>query len=145
VRVASIDIVEAVNATAVTTPAEYFAALETSSAGTPVALTVTRIEQPASGPTTTSSLVITIPAAALLPDVTATGPALLEAIWHERRVELAMEQHRMFDIRRQDEVTPGRAAALMAAHGKTWQPRHALYPIPAREQQLTGIAQNPGY
>jgi hypothetical protein len=78
-----------------------------------------------------------------LPDVTASGPALLEAIWHERRVELAMEQHRWFDINRQ-----GRGAQIMTALGKPFQiGRHELYPIPQREIDLSGglMIQNSGY
>jgi starch-binding outer membrane protein, SusD/RagB family len=36
-----------------------------------------------------------------LPDITATGDALLQAIWHERRVELGMEGYRTWDLIRQ--------------------------------------------
>lgn len=145
VLVTSMDIIEAVDGTPVTTPAEYFAALENSSAGSSVVLTGVRIEQEVGAAPTSTPFGITITAQELLPDVTETGPALLDAIWHERRVELAMEQHRMFDLRRQDAVSPGRAAELMAVHGKTWEPRHALYPIPASEVQIAGLTQNPGY
>jgi hypothetical protein len=35
-----------------------------------------------------------------LPDITATGPALRRRIYNERRVELAFENHRYFDVRR---------------------------------------------
>jgi starch-binding outer membrane protein, SusD/RagB family len=51
-----------------------------------------------------------------------------------------MEQHRWFDIVRQ-----GRAAEVMTAHGRTFQPHHALYPIPLVEIQTAGLQQNPGY
>ena len=37
---------------------------------------------------------------AILPDVTATGDELLEKIQHERKVELAFEEHRFYDVRR---------------------------------------------
>lgn len=37
---------------------------------------------------------------ARMPDVTAGGTALLDAIVYERRVELAFEEHRYFDVRR---------------------------------------------
>ncbi|MGY3212390.1 RagB/SusD family nutrient uptake outer membrane protein [Mucilaginibacter sp. HD30] len=69
----------------------------------------------------------------------------LEQIWHERRVELAMEQDRFFDLVRQDAVQPGRAAAAFAAHGKTWNPNRALFPIPQQQIDLSGgaLTQNP--
>jgi hypothetical protein len=33
-----------------------------------------------------------------LPDITASGEALLTAIWHERRIELATEDYRLYDL-----------------------------------------------
>lgn len=36
----------------------------------------------------------------ILPDITASGEELWKAIMHERRVELAFEEHRFFDVRR---------------------------------------------
>lgn len=39
-----------------------------------------------------------------MPAVTATGADLLEAIKHERRIELAFEEHRYFDVRRWKEA-----------------------------------------
>ena len=62
--------------------------------------------------------------------------ALLDAIWDERRAELAMEQHRYFDLIRQ-----GRAAEEL----ENFQPRHVLYPIPQSELDLTEMTQNEGY
>ncbi len=79
-----------------------------------------------------------------LTSVTATLPA----IWHERRVELAMEHDRFFDLVRQDGVQPGRAAAAFTADGgKTWSATHALFPIPQAQIDLSGgnLKQNPGY
>ncbi len=78
-----------------------------------------------------------------LQNVTATLPA----IWHERRVELAMEHDRFFDLVRQDAVQPGRAAAAFAAHGKTWKATAALFPIPQTQIDLSNgrLKQNPGY
>lgn len=142
----TLDIIRAVDAVPVTTLAEYYAELETKTPTVGVTLDVFRITQdPSTGAITTQTFQVTIPAQALLPDLdaTVTGQALLEAIWHERRVELAMEQHRMFDIRRQETVSPGRAATLMAAHEKTWQSCHMLYPIPATQVQIAGLTQNP--
>lgn len=79
----------------------------------------------------------------ILPDVTASGSNLLDAIYHERRVELALEGHRFFDIVRQ-----GRAEDLLAAQGLNYnQGVHGLFPIPQIEITLSGglITQNPGY
>lgn len=72
----------------------------------------------------------------------------LPAIWHERRVELAMEHDRFFDLVRQEAVQPGRAAAAFAADGgKTWSSTRALFPIPQAQIDLSGgkLTQNPGY
>ncbi|MEL7121710.1 MAG: RagB/SusD family nutrient uptake outer membrane protein, partial [Bacteroidota bacterium] len=60
-----------------------------------------------------------------------------------RRVELAMEQHRWFDITRQ-----GRAGAVMQAVGKDFiLGKHELFPIPQTEIDLSAgsLQQNPGY
>jgi len=146
VRVDTVDIVQSVNGTAVTTPSDYFTAVNGTTAGSSVTLQVQRMARAnPTAPLTTQALTITITSQNLLPDVTATGQALLDAIWQERRVELAMEQQRWFDIRRQDGVSPGRAALLMAAAGKTFVARDTLYPIPSGEVQIAGLQQNPGY
>lgn len=142
IHVDNLDIIGAVDGTPVTTPADYLNAMSTKTAGQPVVLDVTRVTQDAGGVVSTQALSVTITAEELLPDLAAPT---LEDIWQERRVELAMEQKRFFDIRRQDAVMPGRADQLMAAHGKTWMPRLALYPIPATEVQLAGLEQNAGY
>ncbi|MFC4873241.1 RagB/SusD family nutrient uptake outer membrane protein [Negadavirga shengliensis] len=80
----------------------------------------------------------------VLPDVTTTSQGeLREAIWHERRVELAMEQQRYFDIVRQ-----GRAQEIFANLGINWMPnRHEIFPIPQAEIDISGgvLTQNPGY
>lgn len=73
----------------------------------------------------------------------AGGQALREAIWKERRYELAMEHDRFFDIVRQ-----GRAAEVMRAAGKNFiAGTHELLPIPALQIELSGgqLQQNPGY
>lgn len=72
-----------------------------------------------------------------------SGPALREAIWNERRYELAMEHDRFFDIVRQ-----GRAEQVMKANGKNFiAGKHELLPIPALQIELSGqrLQQNPGY
>ncbi|MFZ1703982.1 MAG: RagB/SusD family nutrient uptake outer membrane protein [Saprospiraceae bacterium] len=71
------------------------------------------------------------------------GQTLTEAIWNERRFELAMEHDRFFDIVRQ-----GRAEQIMKAVGKNFiSGKHELLPVPALQIELSGgrLAQNPGY
>lgn len=70
-----------------------------------------------------------------------------ESIWHERRVELGMEHDRFFDLIRQDALSPGRAAAAFAAHGKTFAGKNKVFPIPQRQIDLGGgnLKQNDGY
>ncbi len=147
IRVDTVDIIQTVDGSGVTTPQDYLAAVDTKTVGTPVSLGVLRVTQDsATGTVTTQSLTIPINAQALLPAVASSGQALLDAIWQERRVELAMEQQRWFDIRRQDAASPGRAAQLMLAAGKTFHVgRDELYPIPDGEVQSAKLQQNPGY
>lgn len=76
---------------------------------------------------------------ASLPDVDATlaGPALLDAILAERRLELAFEGHRWFDLKR-----TGRAVATLGLPSADRQ----LWPIPQRERNVNpNLSQNPGY
>jgi len=79
---------------------------------------------------------------AILPVVTTTDKtALLNAIYHERRVELAMEFDRYFDVIRQ-----GRAAAIFGPKG--WKAgKNEVWPIPQSEIDLSVgvLTQNPGY
>ena len=84
--------------------------------------------------------------------LTDTPEDLEMAIRHERRVELAMESHRWFDICRW-----GIAKDVMDAYAKTEtaeaqahmtpfvEGKHELMPIPQEEIRLGGIEQNPGY
>lgn len=70
------------------------------------------------------------------------------AIWHERRIELALEHDRFFDIVRQQAIQPGRAVQAFQAHGKTFTVnKHEVFPIPQVQIQLSGgvLTQNPGY
>jgi hypothetical protein len=82
--------------------------------------------------------------AGVLPDVSFTGQAQMrEAIWRERRVELAMEHERFWDLVRQ-----GRAAQVLQAHGKSFVAgKNELMPIPQQQIDASGgvLAQNPGY
>jgi hypothetical protein len=71
------------------------------------------------------------------------GVADQNAIWKERRVELAMEHDRFWDLVRQ-----GRAAQVMQASGKAFTAGvHELLPIPSVQILLSGnkLMQNPGY
>jgi SusD/RagB-like outer membrane lipoprotein len=146
IRVDTLDLVQTVDGSTVTTVQQFQDTVDTKAAGTPVVLGVLRVTQDsATGTVTVTPTAITINAQVLLPDVTATGQALLDAIWQERRVELGMEQHRWFDIIRQDGVVAGRAATLMAAVGKTFQAHFVVYPIPASEVLMAGLTQNTGY
>jgi len=87
-----------------------------------------------------------------LPDVTTTDKTLLrQAIWKERRLELAMEGHRRFDLIRQKrfgEVMHAFAAKYNVNKGKLFDDnRDYLLPIPSNEVLLSQgqVTQNPGY
>jgi hypothetical protein len=73
----------------------------------------------------------------LLHDVNSSGTALRQAIWDERRLELAMEGDRFFDL-----VRTGQAATKITNFqvGK-----HEVFPIPQEEISISGITQNAGY
>jgi hypothetical protein len=80
----------------------------------------------------------------ILPDVITTNQAELRtAIWQERRVELAMEQHRYFDL-----VRTGQAETVFNDLNINWTPnKHEVFPIPQAEIDISGgtLTQNPGY
>jgi len=90
-----------------------------------------------------------------LPPLSAlTTDALRDAIAREQRVEVAFENHRWYQLLR-----TGKVAEVMNAHGAdekarlarlssaayNVQPFRLLFPIPQREIQLNGFAQNDGY
>jgi hypothetical protein len=71
----------------------------------------------------------------------AAYPTLDLAIEHERRVELAIEFQRGFDLRR-----TGRAIPVLSAKGKPVNEQKLLLPVPEIvRQQNSAITQNPGY
>jgi starch-binding outer membrane protein, SusD/RagB family len=81
--------------------------------------------------------------AGLLPINAISQATLRDNIYKERRVEMAFEHDRMFDLRR-----TGRAAAVLQAVGKPYvSPKHDLFPIPQHQISLSAgrITQNPGY
>lgn len=72
-----------------------------------------------------------------------TATATEADIWKERRVELAEEGDRFFDLVRQ-----GRAGVVMRAHGKAFvDGKNELFPIPQAQRDFSGgrLTQNPGY
>jgi starch-binding outer membrane protein, SusD/RagB family len=73
-----------------------------------------------------------------LHDVTATGANLYTAILNERRLELAMEGDRFFDL-----VRTGQAATVLAPNFKAG--KHELFPIPDAEIKVSHLTQNNGY
>ena len=77
----------------------------------------------------------------ILPDITVSGQALLDAIYRERRIELGLEGHRFFDL-----VRTGRAQAALGPLGYV-EGTHHLFPVPQSQVQATNgaIQQNPGY
>jgi starch-binding outer membrane protein, SusD/RagB family len=68
-----------------------------------------------------------------------TIPATLENIYKERRLELATEGHRFFDL-----VRTGKAAAALAFKGFTPN-KNEILPIPYTELTNTKLIQNPNY
>lgn len=84
-------------------------------------------------------------------------PNLEQAIRHERRVELAMEGHRWFDICRWGGFDGQGVKAHMDAYAATESQeardemadfvagKHELFPIPEEERMLNPMEQNPGY
>lgn len=112
---------------------------------------------------------------AILPEVRASGESLLQAIWQERRVELAMEGIRFYDLvrtgrfldRMEQEKERERAAggkyegvypavvnqfytgirANLSQRSFEGPNGNRIYvlPIPLKEQQSYGLEQNPGY
>lgn len=101
----------------------------------------------------------------MLPDITESGDALLKKIQQERKVELAFEEHRYFDVRRwkiAEDTQIGQFHGIKITKkddgSKTYTitnvgnprnfiaPNHYLAPIPNHERRKNAeLTQNPGY
>lgn len=75
----------------------------------------------------------------------ATGAALLDSIYKERRKELAFESLRMFDLLRWKKGVIRTDASNPAAANLPYPSNKAIAPIPGLDVKLSGILQNPGY
>jgi hypothetical protein len=100
-----------------------------------------------------------------MPDITQGGAELLKRIQNERRIELAFEGHRFFDVRRWKIADETESADIMGVTIKkmsngtktreprllidrpAWDDRLYLLPIPRAEinRSLNSLVQNPGY
>lgn len=145
VLVNNVDVIREIDGTAVSSVQEFIKEMDAKSAGESVTIAIRRITETFSGgnkQTDSEDLEFTLTAEQLLPDITSSGQQLLEDIWHERRIELALEQHRLFDTRRQD-----RTGQLLRNQGKEFDDNvHMLFPIPQNELDLNPeMEQNPGY
>lgn len=70
-----------------------------------------------------------------------TQEAMRLKIWNERRLELAFEHDRWFDL-----IRTGQAPEAMAADGKDFEEKHYLFPIPENQLiQTPSMEQNPGW
>ena len=86
------------------------------------------------------------------------SPSLLQAVRHERRVELAMEGHRWFDIVRwngldghgvkkhMDDYKATETAKAQEQMAAFIEGKHEIFPIPSKQRELNpALTQNPQY
>jgi len=105
---------------------------------------ITIINQIRNRARTTPAVDGTMPPAGTLTDRPVSNDKATVKGWiiSERRAELGFENQRMLDLKRW-----GIAKEVMTAHGKNFQDKHMLYPIPQTEIDATAgkLIQNPGY
>lgn len=80
---------------------------------------------------------------ALLPNLTEglSKEQFRDSVLFERHLELALEQHRWFDLKR-----TGKLEEVMLSNAKPWDPKYLLFPIRQNELDAsTVLEQNPGY
>jgi starch-binding outer membrane protein, SusD/RagB family len=100
-----------------------------------------------------------------MPDITETGTALKERYRNERRVELAFEQHRFFDVRRwliapqamnrnangiiiKDPLVGPTTYTRNKIQDRAWSPDNRMYLLPILLDEInrnSELKQNPGY
>jgi hypothetical protein len=73
-----------------------------------------------------------------LPNITASGTALFDAIVKERQLELAFEGFRFQDLVRWN-------LAAQELGSLNYQAKHALLPIPDYDVKSAGLSQNNGF
>lgn len=99
----------------------------------------------------------------ILPDITASGDELLEKIQHERKIELAFEEHRFYDVRRWkigEKTDTGKFHGInivknpdgtkkyeiFEIQNRVFKPSNYLLPIPNYERRKNNLLeQNPLY
>lgn len=80
-----------------------------------------------------------------MPPITATGSALIDSIYKERRKELAFEGFRMFDLLRWKQGVNRVDASNTNAQNLSYPGLKAIAPIPVLDVSLTGLPQNSSY
>ena len=70
---------------------------------------------------------------------------VIDVVMDERRMELAFEGHRMFDVYRNKQNMDRRYAGAQPFKVVPYTEPHIQYPIPNNEWTVSGIPQNPGY
>jgi starch-binding outer membrane protein, SusD/RagB family len=77
--------------------------------------------------------------------VSASGAALLDSIYKERRKELAFEGLRMFDLQRWKKAVVRTDFTDPAAQTLSYPNDKAIAPLPKTEISISGLTQNPSY
>ena len=70
---------------------------------------------------------------------------VLDVVLDERRMELAFEGHRMFDVYRNKRDMDRRFGGVQPWEIVKWDDNKIQFPIPYGEWSVSGITQNPGY